>query len=126
MTMQELEGKRIKISAGTITVKDEYGKTRGMVRNIRALKRMNGRERFDLWQLMKKAEIGLDANINIILAGGKFYFLNNTRPLRAFETLEKKLGDCELVRDERRRYATLHATAEQAARHMTVINCEIL
>ena len=35
MTITELENKRVKLSAGTITVKDEANKTRGMVRGIR-------------------------------------------------------------------------------------------
>lgn len=34
MTMQDLNGRRVKLSARTITAKDENGKTCGMVRNL--------------------------------------------------------------------------------------------
>lgn len=127
MTMQELEGKRVKISAGTITVKDADGKTRGMVKGIRTRERLNAGERLDFFAKAKAAGVWQAGYANrVILDGDKFYFLNDTRPLQAFEKLAEMLGDCELVRDERRCYDKLSAVAEQAAQYMTVINCEIL
>lgn len=47
MKLEEIAGKRVKLSAATITVKDADGKTRGIVRNVRPFKSWSTRESFD-------------------------------------------------------------------------------
>lgn len=48
MTMQELQGKRVKLSRSTVTAKDENGKTCGMVRNLERFTDMTPKRKFEL------------------------------------------------------------------------------
>lgn len=53
MKMKDLEGRNIKISARTITVKDDTGKTRGMVRDVRSWKEIPFNCQADIFHRLK-------------------------------------------------------------------------
>lgn len=76
MKMTDIIGKRIKISANSITVKDEAGKTRGVVRGIRQFKNCRPNQQTEIWKKAKDA--GADLN-NIINAEGKWWYINDLK-----------------------------------------------
>lgn len=127
MTMQDLEGKRVKLSARTITVKDEYDKTRGMVRAVCRFDNWSNRQRADCWSKLKSSGIWDTINCgyihNCFLDGNELYYLNDTRPLEFFE---KHKNYCEKNPVEAKHHAERLRIAEQVAQYMKVINCYIL
>ena len=127
MTMEELEGKRVKISAGTITVKDEHGKTRGMVRNIRTWARFSMREQFDHHKAISAAGIWgtrIDGLMEcVVLDGNKLYYLNNTKSL---DDYQRYFAGHDGFEAEKANYEKRLEIAEKAAAYMTVINCHIV
>lgn len=76
MKMTDIIGKRIKISANSITVKDEAGKTRGVVRGIRQFKNCRLNQQMEIWKKAKGA--GADLK-NIINAEGKWWYINDLK-----------------------------------------------
>ncbi len=65
MTITELEGRNVKLSAHTITVKDDAGKTRGLVRSASRYKDLPMREQIDFWKTLKRS--------GLMDHGGKVY-----------------------------------------------------
>lgn len=127
MKMEELEGKRVKISAGTITVKDENDKTRGMVRNVKTWARFSNREQFDHHKAITAAGIW-GANIDglmdcVVLDGNALYYLNNTKALADYE---KYFAGRDNFQTEKANYEKRLKIAKKAAEYMTVINCHII
>lgn len=76
MKMTDIVGKRIKLSANSITVKDEAGKTRGVVRDIRQFKNCRPNQQMEIWKKARNA--GADLN-NIINAEGKWWYINDLK-----------------------------------------------
>jgi len=132
MTMQDLEGKRVVISARTITVKDEQGKTRGLVRDARPFRSWADRERFDHREAVCRSGLWgrRDGAVDrCILCGGKLYFLNNTKTLDYYARMYASERGEELKRDyprEWEHYQDLLALPERVKEYMPVINCEII
>lgn len=132
MTMQDLEGKRVVISARTITVKDEQGKTRGLVRDARPFRSWTDRERFDHREAVCRSGLfsRRDGAVDrCILYSGKLYFLNDTRKLDFYAKMYAGDRGEELKRDyphEWERYQDLLTLPERVKDYMTVINCEII
>lgn len=50
MTIEQIEGKTVKLSARSITVIGDNGKTCGIVRNVSRFEDMPARERYDFWR----------------------------------------------------------------------------
>lgn len=63
MDFKDLEGRTVKISAHTITAKDERGKTCGMVRNVRSFSDVPPRVKFDFNKIIR--ESGLWGNVEM-------------------------------------------------------------
>ena len=72
MDFKDLEGRTVKISAHTITAKDERGKTCGMVRNVRSFADVPPRSKFDVFPILKKC--GLWGNVE-----SKYIFVDDGR-----------------------------------------------
>lgn len=53
MNIEEIRNKRVKISPHSITVKDEYNKTRGIVRNIFPYTECRPAQRMDFFKTLK-------------------------------------------------------------------------
>lgn len=129
MTMQDLEGKSVKLSARTITVKDSDGKTRGMVRGVCPFKGLPSSRQFDAFQIVKKSGIWGNSVcpdlINcVFMDGGTLYYLNDTAPLEAYH---KYFEGREGWKNEKEHYNMRVKIADQAAQAgMTVINCKII
>lgn len=76
MNFKDLEGRVVKISAHTITVKDERGKTCGMVRNVRSFSELEPRAKFEFSQIMKDS--GLWGNVDasrVFVEGNRLVWL---------------------------------------------------
>ena len=126
MEIQDIKGRRVKVGKTSITVKDEQDKTRGIVRNIRKFNDIPMNRQVEAFGMLKKIGIwgsGINGLLDcVILDGNKFYFLNNTRPLVSYQKYFAGLG-CEA---EEKRYNQRLQIAEEAAKYMTVIDCELL
>lgn len=101
-TLSKADGKTVKVSAGTWTIKDENGKTAGMIRNIRSLKveSDNARQQFQIFSDLKKmgftqSEI-MDNIKNLFRYDGKYVYLmdmhhyNNKAKYGNFDENEQK------------------------------------
>lgn len=132
MTIRDLEGKRVKISAQTITVKDVQGKTRGMIRDARPFRSWTEPERFAHHGTIKHSGLWgrRDSLLDqFILCGGKLYFLNDTKPIHFYERMYAgELGERLKQANPREweHYKDLLALPELIKEYMPVINCEIL
>lgn len=125
MDMLDLIGKRIMISAQTITVKDENYKTRGMVRGITQFKNARPNLQIDVSGILRKTGIWQSpfGNSNLIYDGKKWYYMNNLKPL---EFYEKYLADHPGYESDKNAYEQRKLMAEKAAEYFTVIDCYIL
>ena len=71
-------GKNVKISKGSITIKSEDGKTRGVVNNITSLYDMQANKQMDYYNKIK--QVGLHGKISIkdcIIVDGTMYVFRN-------------------------------------------------
>ena len=127
MTMNDLQGRRVKISASTLTVKDEDGKTRGLVRGVRPFKSWSIKEEFEnnkllglsgLWGGANRRLIDLD---RVILDGSKMYFLHD---LRKEENYNKYFANCEAEKERHAQYMEILKKCEAAG--VTVIKCYVI
>lgn len=76
MEMKDIIGKRIKLSANSITVKDENGKTRGIVRGARRFKDCRTNQQLEIWKQAKNAGANFDCIVN---AEGKWWYINDLK-----------------------------------------------
>jgi hypothetical protein len=96
---------RIKPSKTSITVKDQNGKTKGIITDCKTFQNMSDRDRFDLHSKLKKSGINsLDIATNCVIKNGDVYYLYNIS-LKKFiqqygaysETEQNKLDKMEAV-----------------------------
>lgn len=66
MDFKDLEGRTVKISAHTITAKDERGKTCGMVRNVRNFSDVPPRVKFDLHTVLRSSGLWSSDYMNAV------------------------------------------------------------
>ena len=64
MMITEVEGHNVKLSAHTITVKDDEGKTRGLVRSASRYQDLPMNRQIDFWKTVKRS--------GLLSSGGKF------------------------------------------------------
>ncbi len=76
MKMKDIIGKRIKLSTNSITVKDENGKTRGIVRGVRRFKDCRANQQTEVWGRAKKLGANFDCVVN---AEGKWWYINDLK-----------------------------------------------
>lgn len=130
MQIKDLEGATVKLSAGTITVKDENGKTRGMVRGLRRFNTWSCRERFEAQKALATSGIwgsGIDGLIDCLYLDGKeIIYLNNLKPLEAMENLLSIPEFAAAFPEELERCNKRMEIAQNASKCMTVINCYVL
>ena len=87
----KLSGKRLSLSANTATIKDDYGKTAGMVRNISRVQMSDPRDSMMLHKFSRQS--GVDVRQfgveNIYKSGGNIYIFNNTKGDHIYPKLKK-------------------------------------
>lgn len=114
MIMQNLAGARVAVSARTLTVKDNTGKTRGMVRGVTQFVHAAPRVQMEhsralrasgLWEAVNAFDY-LGVASSVIIDGGRVYWLFNRRwegcdALQALRDRVTVAGieiiDCEIV-----------------------------
>ena len=78
--IKDCNGKKVKISKGSITIKSEDGKTNGVVRNITSLYDLQANKQMDYYKIIRK--LGLHGKISIkdcIIADGTMYVFRNIK-----------------------------------------------
>lgn len=82
MKIEDLEGKNAYVTARSITLKDEDGKTRGIIRDIKTYCTLPPRELFDWSTKFRKFHIALNnAYIvkNLVIVDNEPYYLHDLR-----------------------------------------------
>lgn len=77
----KLSGGTLSLSANTVTIKDENGKTQGMVRNISRVSTSNPQDQMMLHNFQRKSGVDVRSlgTENIYKSNGKIYIFNNTK-----------------------------------------------
>lgn len=87
MEMKDLNGKNVYVAARSLTVKDNDGKTRGIVRNISFWKNLAPRVQFDMVHKHDFRKSGVWSNhelmCRIIFKDEKAYYLLNERAVES-------------------------------------------
>lgn len=73
MNIADIRNEHIKVGKTSITVRDESGKTKGIVKNCKAFSTMSPADKF----LLHKKNIPLDEVKNCIIQNGTIYYLHN-------------------------------------------------
>lgn len=133
MNIEEIRNKRVKISPHSITVKDEYNKTRGIVRNISSYRECRASSRMDVFKTLKNAGIwGCKEHEiikNVVIVDGEIYYLHD---LRVIEQLEKIIARFDpdsidgFFDHDKEIIAIRKQIAEKAAEFLTVIPCYVI
>ena len=112
MELKDISGKRISVSAHTITVKTETGKTSGMVRNISTLDDIQPNRQLDYSAKLRKAGLSRELMMKyldrIIIYEGEMFFLVDDYSF----TVSQRLGE-RIVSD-----------LEELNKAMNIIHCE--
>ena len=77
----KLSGKTLSLSSNTITIKDENGKTKGMLRNITQITPSNSNDQMLMHNFKKKSDVDIRefGTGNIYKYDGNIYIFNNTK-----------------------------------------------
>lgn len=121
--MERITGKKIKVSAHSITIKGESGKTAGVIRDIRKFKDLRPSEQMDFKKAISPVWGKCGLLENVVFKDGKMYFLHDLRPVEFYEKMFA--SNPEGWESETRRYNERKAAAENMAKHCTVIPCYI-
>ena len=116
MNITDINGATILIGKSSITVKDENGKTCGVVTNCKTAATFAPRDKFDL----SKRGFAPDEIKQVVIHNGEVYFFNNKR----LEKWIEKQKHSEFFKAEHTEIEKQNATAERMLQNgITVINC---
>ena len=91
MRIEDLKDYAVRVSASTLTAKDENDKTRGLVRGIRRFKDAPGRDQFDA--ATKARKLGIDRadlfQVDMFIANRELVVLKDCR---RYETIKRYDG----------------------------------
>ena len=78
---ERLSGKSLSLSANTITIKGEDGKTQGMVRNISRVSTSSPQDQMMMHKFSRESGVDIRSfgTENIYKSDGKIYIFNNTK-----------------------------------------------
>ena len=124
MKIDEIIGKSVKIGKTSITVKDEQGKTCGIVKNIKSSSVLSPRDKFDFRQ---KAALGIEFIKSCVIYNGDWYYLND---IGKMQNLEKSIfrweGTNVDVSNDKKALAKLQEAQKIASKKISVIDCYII
>lgn len=127
MEIEDIKNKRVKVSARSITVKNENDKTCGVIRNVVNFKDLPKNQQFEWFKVVKACSIWGHENLlsRFLICDGKAYFLFDTKP---DDTYEKFYKDKEWYRHEdyQSDLKKRKQIAETISEYATVIPCYIL
>ena len=121
MQIEELKGKRVKISPRSITCKDDNEKTCGVVRDVVSFLNLAPRYQCELSKKFNRHKLDWS---NIYVRNNKemFYLLN----LRTIEFYERYIKGKEGFAEEECKYCKMIESAKYAETVMNVIPCYII
>lgn len=135
MEIMELENRHVRLGKTSITVKDEAGKTRGIVRNVWKFSDLQPNKQIDYLRKIDRAGIwGTVLNNtymldNVIIKDGEIYYFNNLRPLESYRKLIERVNAEDLARfyaGDTEHYNKRQEIVERCAEQgIHVINCYI-
>jgi hypothetical protein len=111
MKMQDLAGRRIKISAHTITVLDDNDKTAGMVTRVKDFLRMPARDQFDP-RIVPANRLANDEWDRMFYVDGKWHYIADAYAMERAKCLEASEGPARRERLERIEAAAIAFGAE--------------
>ena len=126
MNILDIAGKTVKIGKTSITVKDEYGKTAGVVTNCKKYKDQSKPAQMENFGKLKNSGIW-GSHVSgglvdcVVIHDGEMYYLNNTLPIEQHEEIVAKgypTSDAQ--------YTERIKVAELAQAFVTVIDCKVL
>lgn len=121
MKMNELNGRLVKLSPGSITVKDDItGKTCGVVRGVCNFYNLPFNRQFDYYGKLCEAGI-IDAGMSryVVIDEGKIYFMYNTKPDEVYESCH-----ADILQEDYNKHQALLKKVESA--EIEIIRCHIL
>lgn len=124
MEMKDIVGRKIKISANSITVKDDAGKTRGIVKNIRKFTDCRANLQMEIWKTLKNAKVGWSdiANTDFYVDGEWWYISDAKWEADYFKYFKDRDTDMDKKYEIRR--AIYNALSNESK--INVIDCWIL
>lgn len=101
MFISEIENKKVKVGMASITVKNENGKTSGVVRNIRSFKALLPRLPQDIWKRLRDSGIwGSGYCDNIVESDGQLYYLHDLWKDENYYQFMDTFKDCDFLQNE--------------------------
>ena len=96
MNINEIYYQRVKASKGSITVKDDNGKTIGIVHELTRFMDLQANMQINYFKTIKNAGIWSNSKIkieNCYILNKKIYLLRDLKTYRYFDSKEKELQD---------------------------------
>ena len=127
MNIEELQGKKINISAHSITVKNDEDKTAGIVRNIIKFKDLRPNIQCDYSKILRNTGLWNSKQHvmdQVIYCNNKLCYINN---LKRLEDIERYFLNKDGWESETASYYELKELAQKAEESgITVIDCYII
>ena len=123
MKITDLTNKTIKLSKHSITVKDEQGKTRGVVRGVTPFKELRIAEQMKYWKQLRECGLWNSGFMGcFIICDGEPYYLHNLKAIEDYKKYFEQLG----YESDRKKYEQQLEIAEKAKDFATVIPCYMI
>jgi hypothetical protein len=96
-------GKRVKISKASLTIKNNEGKTCGVVRNIVSLYNMQPNRQMDYYSKLKRLNISMkDISLrDVIIKDNIMYVFRNVKTKLFYANSDYEIDDCEKEKMEK-------------------------
>ena len=124
MKIEDIKNKHIKISANSITVYDDRGKTCGIVKNVCSFTKSQPNEAQKYFHSLRDAGIWGDSEFikYAVICDNKLYYLHNLRPIEAYKQYFENTPGFE---SEIKRYNQRIKVAENIEGVAVVIPCYV-
>lgn len=121
MKMNELNGRLVKLSPASITVKDDVtGKTYGVVRGVCNFYNLPENRQWDYDKKLREAGIiYAEMRHHVVIDEGKIYFMYNTKPDEVYESCH-----ADILQESYNKNQALLKKVESAG--IEIIRCHIL
>lgn len=126
MDIMDIRNKRVKVGKSSITVKDDAGKTLGVVTNATPFMDMSPSKKCEYHLTMRKSGIGMEGARNIVEKDGELYFLHDITPIETYKTMKKTHPDSWFLGELEGKIKINSELANAASKHFTVLECFVI
>ena len=125
MRIEELKNKHIKINSRSITVRDNKGKTCGVINLTELFKNARTTVQMQYFGALRKSSIWGDPSLmgSLIIHNNKCYYMQNLKVIETFETFLKGVSGFESEENHYKHLLNVAASAQQNG--IEVIPCYI-